>query len=120
MFESTQAVVSAVFSFIAVAISAFSVGLSSGAGVTIFTTFIAVLLTFLWVFDVNCTVVGNCGIFGWIKAVLLSLAAFGIIWASIVSIYRHYNAPAAPAAPASETKTEKTTTTTVTAVNSTA
>lgn len=120
MFESTQALVSAVFTFIAVAISAFSVGLSSGAAVTIFSTFIAVLLAFLWVFDVNCTAVGNCGIFSWIKAVLLCLTAFGIIWASIVSIYRHYNPPAPEAPEAPKTETEKTTTTTVTAVKTAA
>ena len=120
MFDTAQSIVTGAFTFTSIAVSAVSVGITSGAIFTIFLTFISVLLSLLWVYDVNCTVLGSCNMFAWIKAVFISIAAFGIIWASVASIYRHYNAPVQAPAPAVVADTEKTTTTTVTSVQNSA
>jgi len=47
-----------------------------------------VIFNFITVFDLNCTVMGNCGIWAWLKTILIVLGAIGSV---IVTILLYLN-----------------------------
>lgn len=83
MFSSSQAKVSGIASLISIMLSSFAVGLTSGAKNAILVFLFSVAITALYVFDVECTVIGDCSIWGWIKTIMIIL---GILVSVIISV----------------------------------
>ena len=84
MFTSTQAQVVGVGAAISVMLNSFAVGLTSGAWKSIVSFLVSVAVAIFYIFDVDCTVVGDCSIWAWIKSAIILI---GILISVILSIF---------------------------------
>jgi protein-S-isoprenylcysteine O-methyltransferase Ste14 len=104
MLESIQAKIVFGVSLISLTISAFAAGKSKGAVVAIGLTFVSGLLVLLSVFDVNCTVIGTCDIWGWVKTAFIVLTTLSVIVISVKTLTAKEAKPVAIVAKPEEKK----------------
>jgi hypothetical protein len=80
MFESFQARILVSASIIALLFTLLVHGISAGIGDSIIFIIVFGLSSLISIFDVNCTIMGGCTIFSWLKTIFLLLSFISIIF----------------------------------------
>jgi hypothetical protein len=86
MLESLQAKLVMGFAVVSLVLSAVATGKTHGAITAFVIMIISTLFVLLAVIDVNCTIIGQCNLLGWVKTFFIVMSTILAIYLSIKEI----------------------------------